>query len=197
MYINRKGKRGYTGLHGNQQRGERVERVKLICSECGKEFERLASFLRMHPSTKFCSKACMGTAKLKEGTNIVLKCDYCGNEFTKRKDHLTKHNFCSKRCFSDYRIKSGDYKKNGFWYENGYKILYLEGDKSIKEHIKVMEDHIGRKLTSNEIVHHKNGIKDDNRLENLELMTKKQHQSYHRNKEKAEGKHLFGGHHGN
>jgi HNH endonuclease len=42
------------------------------------------------------------------------------------------------------------------------------------EHILVMEAHIGRHLHKDENVHHINGVKDDNSLQNLELWTRPQ-----------------------
>ena len=42
------------------------------------------------------------------------------------------------------------------------------------EHILVVEEKLGRHLESFENVHHRNGVRDDNRLENLEIWTRPQ-----------------------
>jgi hypothetical protein len=44
----------------------------------------------------------------------------------------------------------------------------------VREHIVVMEQKIGRALVKGEEVHHLNGVKDDNRPENLELWAVRQ-----------------------
>jgi hypothetical protein len=68
----------------------------------------------------------------------------------------------------------------GKWFpdKNGYIIrkFQLSESKTItqRQHRVVMSEHLGRELLSHENVHHINGVRDDNRIENLELWSSSQ-----------------------
>lgn len=167
----------------------RRKRTKYTCEVCGKEFEVSTSSIRLRMKKgeiRFCSKECMGKGTR---TGEIMKCLSCGNEFYTTRKSEGKGKFCSTDCAHKYRKQQNGL--GGYWYENKYKVLW-NGGNPIKEHIKVMEDCLMRKLTDDEVVHHINGIKDDNRIENLKLMRKSEHSSYHRKIEIANGKQPFG-----
>lgn len=69
--------------------------------------------------------------------------------------------------------------KDGYLRMYAGRHPYANGRKEIHLHVMVMELAIGRAIGPNECVHHKNGNKTDNRLENLELMLHSEHSKHH------------------
>lgn len=73
-----------------------------------------------------------------------------------------------------YNWKGNRWKNSG-----GYISMKDENGKEVYEHRYLMAKHLGRKLDRSEVVHHLNGDKTDNRIENLELLSNSEHTRHH------------------
>jgi hypothetical protein len=83
-------------------------------------------------------------------------------------------------------IRIADRYHSGVLWHNGYRLILSKGHPFcnnkgyVAEHRLVVEKTLGRYLRSDEVAHHVNMVKDDNRPENLVVMTLFEHKSLHR-----------------
>lgn len=113
----------------------------------------------------------MYAAKSERGAE-ARTCPHCGAGFTALRSKRTK--YCSHEC-ANRGMAEG--KRTWYTTPQGYVATSKTIDgklKMILQHRAVMEEHLGRPLKSFENVHHKNGVKHDNRIENLEVWVTKQ-----------------------
>lgn len=138
------------------------------CEECGCQFEtRIAR-------QRFCSRPCQRQARLQ---HTERRCAECGSTF---KNLSSRVQFCSTDCARArgrrYRAANSPNWRGGRTRTTGYVRRRAPGhprttpkNPYVLEHILVIEGQLGRYLEPHERVHHKNGRRDDNRPENLEL----------------------------
>ena len=144
--------------------------IKRICNVCNKPFYVYPSDIK-YCGAKYCSNLCK---------NIGHKGLHRGKEI-KKGQHLS----------SLTEFKKGEpslNNKGGYQSPVGYlwiwKPEHHRANKSgyVLNCILVVEDKTKRELLSSEVVHHKNEIKSDDRIENLQVMTREEHKSYHAKK---------------
>lgn len=103
---------------------------------------------------------------------------------------MAKMTEANKELRSKANIRYWDKHRKPRLHANGYYTICI-GNKKQYYHRYVMEQHLGRKLTKNEHVHHLNGDRKDNRIENLEVVSMEDHLRYHA-KERGFGKNRIG-----
>lgn len=120
-------------------------------------------------------------------------CLTCGKERWVAIVHNKPSSFKCQKCGCQGRvmprgIKSPFWKGGKTYLKSGYVSVQVYTDSpyhsmanehhTIGEHRLIMAQQLGRCLLSSEHVHHKNGIRSDNRLENLELISPANHIAY-------------------
>lgn len=157
-----------------------------ICPNCKKEAGLTTTGKLKKYCSLSCSSKCQDKTARKKGKYI--SCAYCSKIKYFPKSYietaLNKHGmrFCGKKCCD--KAKQSGLLPVGFKFKNQkkenhpYKLIMVKG-KRYRLHRWIMQEHIGRKLERWEHVHHINGDKKDNRIENLEIISASNHNKLH------------------
>lgn len=128
----------------------------------------------------------IGTKDYGRSRAYLLRCAECDSYYLADAQHVKLQKHCSKSCGlrafrranpERWRRDNSARWKGGRIWRRGYVLAYAPDHPSLAgtqrryvlEHRLVMERQLGRLLKRTESVHHKNGVRDDNRIENLEL----------------------------
>jgi flagellar basal body rod protein FlgC len=150
------------------------------CEVCGKEFKTYLSKLKLGRG-KYCSKEC--SFKI---TNKKL--DENGKKTRFKKGHKSTYVYVPGEKGIRIRIDR-PHNYQGYTYSlprkggKKYILIHLPEHPNatkkgyVREHRLEMELEIGRFLTADEVVHHIDGDSENNKIDNLQLMTIKEHDS--------------------
>ena len=85
----------------------------------------------------------------------------------------------NKTNWKDRSMEKNSNWKGGIITEPSGRVLIRVNGKYVPRYRLVMEKHLGRKLKKGEIIHHINGVVNDDEIENLQLMTQSEHARFH------------------
>lgn len=149
------------------------------CDFCHKEFQKRFSSCNPHFKHIFCSKKCTGQFAHKKNIKV---CSYCGKNFHSKGSRPRK--YCSNACHHKFSVgKNHPNFRTGECHNKRGSVTIETTRNGIKtriiKHRLIMEKHIGRKLTRDEIVHHIDGNPFNNHITNLSIVSRAKHASIH------------------
>jgi HNH endonuclease len=159
------------------------------CEQCGKKMWVQNCRIRKWKKARFCGNECRNKG-MSKAYHLREKILDMYNKEMLSVTQIDKRLGIRARSSVEGVIKAAGFKIRpmAFYMQFGRNPNYKggsitkEGYKRLghtMEHRIVMEKVLGRKLSSNEHVHHLNGVKTDNRPENLSLLTQKPHGEFH------------------